>query len=238
MKLRLILIAILVFGFVAKVMAAIEVEPIIADTLSQAQVTGKSSKTLDITVINLDKKHNGYVSVTPLKVVNPGTPEEKEESVSNVKKLGLYISPSKLVISPGGRKLVRVGFLRPAAVSDNIFRVVFSPNVRLEAKYAPKNSAGIKVLVSYGALVIQRPAKLAPKLDIQRKGQRLTIKNLGNTSIELYDFKQCDKKNKCEKLPDAKRMYPGNNWTVMLPKDAPVTFEQLLGLESKHVLIK
>jgi hypothetical protein len=57
----------------------------------------------------------------------------------------------------------------------------------------------------------------------------MTLRNGGDTNVELYDGRQCDTSGKsCVTLP-ARRLYAGASWSQVLPFDTPVEYEEKLG---------
>jgi len=75
-----------------------------------------------------------YVSVEPAEILNPGGPEERRVANPNPRELGLLISPNRLVLGPGERKVVRVSLLerpedtRGQAGSDLVEMIRFIAN--------------------------------------------------------------------------------------------------------------
>ena len=65
---------------------------------------GKRSQ--DVVVYNRGTEV-AYVRVEPSIIHNPGTDQEKREIYRDPKAAGLLVTPQKLVVPPGGRKLVR-----------------------------------------------------------------------------------------------------------------------------------
>lgn len=217
---------------VCRAQADINVEPMVIDT---AGVTKAKQSRADLKVYNLDKKNKAYVEITPFLVEHPGKQDEKDTSYKNIKKLGIFTSPKKLIIPAGGYSVVRIGFLNKPGEEDRVFRIRVTPRESWSEEKSDKMSAGVKILVAYGALVFQRPAVMRPHLTMQRKGKTLIIKNTGNTNIELVDAKQCDEKKQCVDLEKTRRLYAGQTWQFTLPKAAPVRFLQIIGNDYKEI---
>lgn len=169
-----------------------------------------------------------YIKVAPSIVHNPGTEQETRELITNPKEAGLLVSPNKLVIPPGGRKLVRFVNLRPNAQSEHVYRVAITPVVnRVDAEVT-----GVKILIGYEVLVLTQPVNAQPGLVAKRAGNTLHFHNEGNTNVLLREGYQCPfetaDKEECEPLT-GKRIYPGNNWSVDLPLDRPVEYYLAVG---------
>jgi P pilus assembly chaperone PapD len=148
--------------------------------------------------------------VTPTEVQDPGKPSERRIESPDPEQLGLLATPNRLVLEPGERKFLRVALLKPPGETDRVFRVTVKPVVGAVAGEA----TGLKLMVGYEMLVIQRPP--APRADLTgaREGDAITITNRGNSNAELFQGKQCDAAGKaCEPL-DSHRIYAGASTTV------------------------
>ena len=199
--------------------ADIEVSPILID------VQGTTINPQDIRVYN-NGDEIAYVKITPKLFMYPGTPQEKLVFVDDPSKLGLLVSPSIMKISPKKFKLIRLVFTQKAGVTDRLYRIDVQPTAGdlLLPKKNKGNELGIKILVGYGVVVVQRPEKLIPLTKMTRTQNTLVIKNVGNTNLVIADGTQCDSKGKqCKELP-AKRLYAGQIWTQTLPYSTSVTY--------------
>lgn len=169
-----------------------------------------------------------YIKVVPSVIHNPGTDEERREEITNPKEAGLLVSPNKLVIPPGGRKLVRFVNLKPRASKEQVYRVAVTPVVN----QVKSDSTGVKILIGYEVLVLTQPTNPNPNLVVSREGNRLLVSNNGNTNVLMREGYQCPfegaEKEDCEGLR-GKRIYPGNNWSLDLPADKPVEYYLAVG---------
>ena len=52
-----------------------------------------------------------YIAVEPTEVVNPGLPNEQTVSASDPNASGILVSPRKLVLEPGERRIVRIAMV-------------------------------------------------------------------------------------------------------------------------------
>ena len=200
-------------------MAEIEVAPILVD------VIGSKMNTQDIRVTNIGDEI-AYVKITPKLITNPGSAEEKLLVIDDPSKLGLLVSPRIMKISPHKFKLVRLVFTQKAGLTDRLYRIDIQPTVGDLLLPKKSNEIGIKILVGYGVVVIQRPTKLDVAISIERQDKTLIVKNNGNTNVILSNGKQCDAKgNKCQELPP-KRIYAGQIWEQELPYNTPVTYRE------------
>jgi len=158
----------------------------------------------DIEISNNDPER-AYVSAEPREVVNPGTPSESRRVDPDPEKLGLLVSPSRMILDPGQRRLLRIAAITPAGDRERVYRVTVKPVVgELSAP-----GSGLKVLVGYDVLVLVRPRVFNPHVSGSRTGNILTLRNDGNISVELVDGKRCNGAGSaCSDLPGA-RLYAG-----------------------------
>ena len=161
-----------------------------------------------------------YVVAEPATIKAPGTIEESRVQMRDPGELGLLVSPNRLVLEPGQRKLVRVAALKPATDRDEIYRVTFKPVVgTIEA-----STSGLKVLVGYDVLVIVRPPQPTASIIAKRSNDSITFENHGNTNAEMFGGRQCDSTGRsCIELP-SHRLYAGAIWQVPLTRDTPVEY--------------
>lgn len=175
---------------------------------------------------------NLYVEITPAVVLDPGTDNEKREIISDPRESGLLVTPNKIVVPPGGRKLVRLVSLDTLGESERVYRVTFKPVVGdLETE-----QIGIKVLIGYEVLILMQPASPEPNLIVERNNKTLSFSNKGNTNVLLREGKQCPENEStnsenCESLR-GKRLYPGNSWSVELPYDKAVEYQMSIGTKN------
>lgn len=161
-----------------------------------------------------------FVEIDPREILNPGSAPESARTDPDPEKLGLLVSPARLVLEPGEHRLIRIATLPALADRERVYRVTVKPVV---GKLSTAQS-GLKVLVGYDMLILVRPTVPNPVVSGTRSGNALTIRNNGNVSVELNDGKQCAAANDCAPLP-AKRLYAGQSWTQQLEGSAPADYE-------------
>ncbi len=206
--------------------------------LSDAIVHFEPGKPLrkDIEVQN-PSSENLYVEITPAIVSEPGSENEERITITDPRESGLLVTPNKIVVPPGGRKLVRLVSLEPLGNKERVYRVTFKPVVGdLESE-----QIGIKILIGYEVLLLMQPATPEPNLVVKRDGKTLSFANEGNTNVLLREGKQCPSSSTdsddCESLR-GKRLYPGNNWSVELPFDKPVEYQMSIGTKNSVTTYK
>jgi len=189
--------------------------------LSQLVVdlTKPAEKRADIEIWN-NSDERAYVVAEPSEILYPGTPAERRVSEPDPERRGLLVSPARMILEPGQRKLIRMAAIGAASDRERVYRVTVKPVTgELEAK-----ETGLKLLVGYDVLVLLRPAVPAPNVVARRAGKTITFRNEGNASVELSDGKQCDAgKTRCVEV-QGKRLYAGAEWTTDLTSPGPVDF--------------
>lgn len=172
----------------------------------------------DVEVWNSSPERS-YISIEPREVVDPGLPTQSNRQDADPEKLGLLVSPQRMILEPGQRKLVRIGMLSRDTGREHVFRVMVKPVV------AGVQSAddGLKIVVGYDVLVLVRPAQPVANVTASRVGRTINFRNSGNVSVEIVDGRQCSQPRSCKDLP-GKRVYPGALWTVDLPSDGPAEY--------------
>jgi P pilus assembly chaperone PapD len=202
----------LVFGAPPPASAQIALNRIILD------FSGEQSRQ-DIEIVN-NGEDTAFIVVEPARIEQPGSTEEQRITARDPNELGLLVTPNRLVLEPGERKLVRIAVIEPAAVVDRIYRVTVKP-VLGEVR---ATETSLKLLVGYDVLVIVRPGGAAPDLNFQRQGRRVIVTNNGNTNALLSEGRQCDPSGgNCTDLP-SKRLYAGARWELELETDAPAEY--------------
>lgn len=162
-----------------------------------------------------------YVQVETFVVKDPGTASEERVLVTNPQEGKLVASPNKLVIPPGGHKLVRILNLDPKSAEERIYRI----NVTPIAPPLEEQTSQLRIVVAYQVLTIVQPAEPHTKLEVSRTGKQVTFTNQGNTNILLSDGRQCSQADPtaCKTL-DSHRIYAGSSWALELPYDAPLSY--------------
>ena len=173
----------------------------------------------DLEVWN-DSPERSFVAIEPREIINPGSPTQSARQDPDPEKLGLLVGPSRMILEPGQRKLVRIASLSSGSDREHVYRVTVKPVVGgIESE-----DSGLKVLVGYDVLVLVRPAQAAANVSASRNGRSLTFRNSGNVSVELVNGRQCKAQQaQCTELP-GKRLYPGASWSIDLQSDSPAEY--------------
>ena len=173
----------------------------------------------DVEIWN-NSPERAYVAVQPSEIADAGLDGERRLDERDPGKLGLLVSPARMILEPGQRKLVRIAAIAPPAERERVYRVTVKPVAgELDAQ-----ESGLKILVGYDVLVLVRPIDPNPAVTGVRNGNLLTIQNHGNVSVELTDGRQCGTSGRdCSALP-GKRLYPGARWSQQLGTSAPAQY--------------
>lgn len=172
-----------------------------------------------------------YVVAEPAEILDPGTRFQRRVTNPDPAVSGLLVSPQKMVLEPGQRKLIRVASVDPRSDHDRIYRVTVKP----VAGELSARSTAVKVFVGYDVLVIRRPQSIAASVVAERLGSTIRLRNQGNTAVELFDGQQCDPAGeRCAALP-ATRLYSGATFDVTVRYATPIRYKALDGQTTRSV---
>lgn len=160
-----------------------------------------------------------FIDVELNEILEPQSATPQRQRVESLREAGLLVTPSRMVLQPNERRMLRIAVRAPATERDRVYRVALVP--RANPVHSGEQLA-LQVLVGYDVLVIVRPENPSPRLQVERDGREVQIANLGNSSVLIRKLTQCSGgAEACVDLP-GNRMYAGEAWTVRLPADSPV----------------
>ena len=165
-----------------------------------------------------------YVQIEPKIVLSPGSDHEDRAPIDDPRDAGLLVTPNKLIVPPGATRVVRFVKLG-SSPTERVYRV----SARPIANEIEATQTSLKILIGYEVLAIVYPNNPKPRLEVNRNGKLLTVRNAGNTNVLVREGYQCREPDQPHEdcIPLAgKRIYPGNTWQVELPEDLPVTLYQ------------
>jgi P pilus assembly chaperone PapD len=211
--------------------------PLMVSTVSFAElvvddsvviITDPSQSRYDVTVFNTDETEKLYLEITPHRVVNPGEINETLEVIDFASAPDFLVSPNRAILEPKDETLVRLLNLNSAGEKELVYRinvVPVTPPVELEQPEEEVVRSMLQVVIAYQILVIIAPNNPEPVMDYKREGDIVTFSNVGNSNYLLTEGEQCNPQSpkQCEPI-QAKRMYPGNSWTLQLPFDGPANY--------------
>lgn len=186
--------------------------------------SGAADRT-DVTLRN-ESSDVYYITVSPVEVQNAGLPNETRVTEADPDKLGLLVTPNRVVMQPGDTRSIRIVSLNQGLKTDRVYRVTITPQVGDivdNNAAAPDHAMSVKLLAAYELLVTVRPDGSKSKVDVKRVADGITLTNLGNTNVLYFDGEDCPANSdaavgaKCIKV-GSKRLYVGNAWHVKLAK--------------------
>jgi P pilus assembly chaperone PapD len=169
-----------------------------------------------------------YLVSEPAEMVSPGLPAEHRVTSPDPAQLGLLVTPNRMILEPGQRRLLRVAAIAAPASTDRIYRVMVKP----VTGGVSADQTALKILVGYDVLVIVRPLAPAATITAAREGGQVVLHNEGNTNAELFDGVQCDAQGgHCTELP-AKRLYAGATWKLDSARSTPFEYSVKVGSQT------
>ena len=186
----------------------------------------------DIEIVSRGRDSD-YVVAEVTEVLRPGASDETRVPIVDMRKSRLLVTPDRMILAGGNRKIIRFVLLKPLDDQEHIYRVAIKPVI----KGIENNSkVGLKILLGYEVLVILRPASMAPRYTVKRDGNRITLTNSGNTNIVLQNGQQCVATNNCV-MPPTLRAYAGQVISETLPQALPVTYTIWDGQQSVETAV-
>lgn len=152
-----------------------------------------------------------FVKVTEKKIINAGTPEEKETEADMTGKGALIITPQKIAVSPGGERTVRLVVVDPPE-KETTWRVYFEEvsgrdfNDISEVPDSKKTSAEVGVNFVWGALVHVAPQH--PVISLKIDGRTGKLINDGTLRIPLTETGMCFSSGECRWHKEEATLYP------------------------------
>ena len=225
---RIMATAIVAMAGTVPAVAQIAVHPVIID------LPPEDLQRADFTVEN-PTSERVFVAVEPARIDAPGSEAETRVALGDPQQLGLLASPPRMILEPGERRFVRVAALTPPGEADRVFRVAVKP----VTGDVTGEQSGLKILVGYDLLVIQRPANPTLTIDWENSAEQVVIRNNGNSNAQLINGRACkpdQPEESCTKVASA-RLYAGNAITVAKGAGEVVTFDVLfMGRTSRIVM--
>ena len=142
---------------------------------------------------------------------------------------GLLVTPQRLVLEPGERRIIRISAVAPRGEQERVYRVTVKP----VAGPLESESSALKVMVGYDVLVLFRPLAVRGEVTATRAAGKITFHNESNVATELYEGKQCNASGgQCVDLATW-RLYPGATWEQPLTYNTPVEMRLTSGNGSR-----
>ncbi|OHX15202.1 hypothetical protein BI343_02275 [Chromobacterium amazonense] len=192
-----------------------------------------------------------YVKVSLREVVFDESGREQDVADSGDagildKKEGLLASPSHLIIPAKGRGVLRLVHLG-GRERERYYRATFSPVVpktldefkldeNVAEQYQQSFSAGVNLLIGYGAVVIVRPEHTRFDTRVMKENSQHVIWNQGNSTVIIPHYSVCSG-DQCENAglihlrPGQKKLFPadGKKYKVFLKEGERTRIVELEG---------
>lgn len=165
-----------------------------------------------------------FVKITEKKIINAGTPQEKEVAVDGVDDGGLIITPLKLAITPGSSRIVRMVTLNPPE-KETTWRVYIQEvsaeefNSADDNKPQSKASAEVGVNIVWGALVHVLPRQTVFSLGFSPKSG--LVFNNGTSRIKIKEIGECSSGGGCVWKASGASVYPDTHVKIFPFKYKP-----------------
>ncbi|MGK0473438.1 MAG: hypothetical protein ACJAR0_003934 [Candidatus Azotimanducaceae bacterium] len=184
----------------------------------------------DVVVINDSGVDKLFVNVEAFEVMNPGSPDEELVTIDRSSSPDFIASPTKLIVAPGSKSIVRLLNVAGRSNIERIYRVNFLPisaPLELESDDEADSSVRpmVEVVIAYQVLAIVLPIDPTVVPVISRTGMEAVFKNEGTANYLLSSGQQCDPLDlsDCRELAN-RRIYAGNVWKLTLPFDGPFSY--------------
>jgi hypothetical protein len=187
------------------------------------------------------------VEISEIVYGEDGKPSEQavENSRLGADKDGLVASPARMIIPAnsqqstrlvysGGRSRERYYRVRYVpAVPETSDDFALSPQERSE--YAKELSAGVTVMTGFGTIIIVHPTNAHYATRHENDAAGYTVRNEGNSTVVLDDFKACDAKG-ANCLPARKiHLLPGRSETFSKTEQQTYQFKLIEGNHEKPI---
>lgn len=171
-----------------------------------------------------------YLSISLMKVKNPGLSPEDKVPLSELEHPGLLASADKLTLGPGQSRVVNLKSLSvPAA--EEMYRLYVVPVKAMQVDVAPQDkiTAPMSVSVGYGVLIhhMPLPAQQRSAWSHRCEGAGVTLENTGNVHLVLEGIASSEHKQELDRVV----LFPGVSWHFegrelkMLIGDVPQGFD-------------
>ena len=135
-----------------------------------------------------------YITVTTSEIEDPGTAQEARTTQIDPEKLGLLVTPNRLILRPGELRAIRVVSLNRELAQDRIYRVNVNPEIgelSIDQEDVQNRGLAIKLLAAFDVLVTVRPRDGDPELVALRNGDLIELRNEGSSNLLMLDGKVC-----------------------------------------------
>jgi P pilus assembly chaperone PapD len=159
-----------------------------------------------------------YINVNLHEIIEPAISDTNSRELNNPVEDGVLVHPRQLILEPGQTRSVKVVVTEPVESVDRVFRLNIKPLAGdALPQGASQQAAGVRILLGYELLVLARPDKLQPNIELHRGDDHVVLQNLGNTSVLLRKISACKHADSfCADLKP-NRLYPNESHRIDLP---------------------
>lgn len=224
MYLRYIFTAIIVALLPTASMASLTLDKVIIDIADQE--TGRA----DIELAN-EGAERMYVAVEPFEILKPDQSDETRVELPIGDDSPLFVSPRRLILEAGERRLVRIAAIGGRPESERTFRV----RIRPVAGEVVGEDSGLKLMIGYDTLVLLRPSNRKGSLTVVRESEKILVRNDSNTSYEFFDGKACQTEQESCRSIKPNRLYPGETWEISAMRQEKIEFSRIVNGKTERV---
>lgn len=172
-----------------------------------------------------------YLKVDVAEVLDPSAKKHELHYEPDPRKLGLLVSPQRLVLAPGEEGRIRLVALTDPD-RDKFYKISVVP---VTGSLSTESEVGVKVMIGYTAWAWIRPEGARPIVSAKRTGTKLILRNNGETLARMMMGKQCAGET-CESI-EPFRLLAGQDKTLDLPfGDRPVSFRMIWGEDTEELV--
>lgn len=192
-----------------------------------------------VNILEMTFDANGNATETPLDSQGADASQRK----------GLVASPARLIIPGKGMQAIRMLHMGDRE-RERYYRVRFIPVVPEKADqfkvseaereaYKETMSAGVNIMAGYGAVFFVRPKNTRFDTKIQEGPTEYSVKNAGNSTVVLDEFKDCSAK-KTSDCKDTRKLHvrPGTMFSFVKVPGRSYQFKLVEGSTLKAIQVK
>ena len=190
-----------------------------------------------------------FVRVEISEIVYGADNKPVERAVENVRlgedKDGLVASPARLIIPANGQQAARLLYSGDRT-RERYYRVRYVPampeksddfalSAEERIKYEKELSAGVSIMTGFGTIIIVHPSAAQYATDIEETADSYVVRNNGNSTVVLDDFKACGAKGKDCQLGRQIHLLPQRSETLSRSEQHTYEFKLIEGSLDKPV---
>lgn len=175
------------------------------------EIDGKTQRGQTINVMSKSDRTQ-YVRVVIKEVLDPATPQEREQEVESWQGKGIVISPTRFALAAGATKTVRIIALHKPQ-SETFYRAYFEPVTSEEQDVAAgerQTRAQVSFSLVWGVLIRQLPEKSV--IALTRDTALPGVTNNGTLRVRLREYSYCPANqadSQCTWQTLKKSLFPG-----------------------------